>query len=73
VTTLLLVVFCGLVAYGLMQRRPWGRTMSIVMSILSMLKFPVGTALGIYTLWVMAPAVSAMEYEAMADRSQPGF
>ena len=72
-TTLLMTVLCGLVAYGLLQRRPWGRTMSIVIGILSLLKFPVGTALGIYTLWVMAPALSAQEYEAVADRTQPGF
>ena len=73
VTTLVMVGLTSLVAYGLMQRRPWGRTMAIVISILSLLKFPLGTGLGIYTLWVLAPAASAMEYEAMADRSLPGF
>ena len=43
------------------------------MSILSMIHFPIGTALGIFTLWVLAPAASALEYEAIADRSRPGF
>ena len=73
ILTLLTTVLCGMVAYGLLQRRPWGRTMSIVLGIFSLLKFPVGTALGIYTLWVMAPALSAREYEAIADRSRPGL
>ena len=73
ITTLALTGLTVLVAYGLMQRRPWGRTLAIVMSILSMIKFPIGTALGIYTLWVLAPAVSALEYESIADRTQPGF
>jgi hypothetical protein len=36
---------------------------------LALLKFPFGTALGIYTLWVLAPSTSGMEYDAIADRS----
>jgi hypothetical protein len=58
-----------LVGYSLLTRRPWGRILSIVIAILSLIKFPVGTALGIYTLWVLAPSVSGMEYDAIADRS----
>ena len=73
VTTLAFVGLTALVAHGLLQRRPWGRTFAIVISSLSMIKFPVGTALGIYTLWVLAPAASAFEYESIADRSRPGF
>ena len=73
VTTLALAGLSALVGYGLMQRRPWGRTFAIVMSIISLLKFPLGTALGIYTLWVLAPAASAMEYDSIADRTRPGL
>jgi hypothetical protein len=58
-----------LVGYALLTRRPWGRVLAIVVSVLSLLKFPFGTALGIYTLWVLAPATSGMEYDAIADRS----
>jgi hypothetical protein len=58
-----------LVGYALLTRRPWGRPLAIVVAVLSLLKFPFGTALGIYTLWVLAPATSAMEYDAIADRS----
>jgi hypothetical protein len=61
-----LALFTG---YGLLQRRPWGRTIAIVAAILALLKFPFGTALGIYTLWVLAPSTSGMEYDAIADRS----
>jgi hypothetical protein len=55
--------------YGLLTRRPWGRTLAIIVGVLSLIKLPVGTAMGIYTLWVLAPGASAMEYEAIADRS----
>lgn len=36
--------------WGLMERAPWGRMVAIVAAFLSLLKFPVGTALGIWTL-----------------------
>jgi hypothetical protein len=58
-----------LVGFGLLRRRSWARVIGIVVAILSLLKFPLGTALGIYTLWVLLPTESAMEYEAIADHS----
>jgi hypothetical protein len=57
-----------LVGFGLMTRQPWGRIVGIIVAILSLFKFPIGTALGIYTLWVLVPAESAMEYDAIAGR-----
>jgi hypothetical protein len=56
-----------LVGFGLLQRKPWGRVLGIVVAILTLLKFPIGTALGIYTLWVLVPAESAAEYDAIAE------
>jgi hypothetical protein len=58
-----------LVGYSLLTRRPWGRTLAIVVGILTLLKPLLGTALGIYTLWVLAPSASGAEYDAIADRS----
>jgi hypothetical protein len=55
--------------FALITRKPWGRTLAIVAAILSLIKIPIGTAMGIYTLWVLAPSASGMEYDAIADRS----
>ncbi len=55
--------------YALLARKPWGRTIAIVAAILALIKIFFGTALGIYTLWVLAPTASGMEYDAIADRS----
>jgi len=60
-----LMVFTG---WSLLQRKPWARTLSMVMAILALLRLPFGTALGIYTLWVMAPTDSGMEWEGIAER-----
>jgi hypothetical protein len=58
-----------LVGFSLINRKPWGRTLAIVMAILVLIRIPAGTALGIYTLWVLAPAPSGAEYDAIADRT----
>jgi vacuolar-type H+-ATPase subunit I/STV1 len=54
------------VGYGLSQRARWARVVAIAFGCLALLKFPLGTALGIYTLWVLAPATSALEYDSIA-------
>ena len=44
----------GLAAgYGLLRRRPWARVLGIVVGVLNLINFPIGTAIGIYTLWVL--------------------
>lgn len=43
-------IICGL---GLMNFRPWARILGIVLSAISLLNVPIGTALGIYGLWVL--------------------
>ena len=42
-----------IIGYGLYQLRPWSRIAGIVLSIVSLISFPFGTALGIYGLWVL--------------------
>jgi hypothetical protein len=69
VATIFTAALALIAGYGLLQRRPWGRVLAIVAAILALLKFPFGTALGIYTLWVLAPGSSGLEYDAIADRS----
>lgn len=42
-----------LAGWGLLKRQEWARILIIVLSILSLPGFPIGTALGVYGLWVM--------------------
>jgi phage shock protein PspC (stress-responsive transcriptional regulator) len=60
---------CGFVAgWGLTQREPWARVVVLVLAFVSLFtNIPFGTALGIYTMWVLLPAESEQEYEAMAE------
>lgn len=42
-----------LAGVGLLQRREWGRVLALVVGILSLIDIPLGTALGVYTLWAL--------------------
>jgi len=57
---------CLLVAWGLLDRARWARTYTIVVSAIWLLDFPLGTALSIYTLWVLLPESSENEYRQLA-------
>jgi len=52
-----------LAGWGLLNREPWGRVMALVLGFLALIHPPLGTALGIYTLWVLLPADSEAEYQ----------
>jgi len=54
------------VGWGLMQRQSWARIAAIILAILALFHPPIGTALGIYTLWVLLSDDAGGEYERMA-------
>ena len=57
----------GVIAgWGLLERQSWARILAIVLGIFTLVHFPIGTALGIFTLWVLMPQESAREYERTA-------
>lgn len=57
----------GLAAgFGLMQRETWARTLVLILAFIALFtSIPFGTALGVYTLWVLMPRESKQEYEAI--------
>lgn len=38
---------------GLLQKREWARILVIILAILNLFNIPLGTALGIYSFWVL--------------------
>ncbi|HUO31435.1 MAG TPA: zinc ribbon domain-containing protein [Bryobacteraceae bacterium] len=57
---------CFIAAWGLLDKAPWARVFTIVVGAISLIEFPIGTALGIYTLWVLLPESSDAEYSRLA-------
>ena len=57
---------CGFIAgWGLLQREPWARVLALVLSFISLFNIPFGTAIGVYTMWVLLPAQSQQEYDGL--------
>lgn len=54
---------------ALLYRAPWARILAIVAAFLTIIKPITGTALAIYTLWVLLPGASGQEYEQMSGPS----
>jgi len=60
----------GLIAgIGLLSYKPWAQTLTIIVSILHLLNIPLGTALGIYGLWVLLKD----ETKAFIKAKNPGL
>jgi hypothetical protein len=52
---------------GLLTRQPWARMLGIIFGAFSLIDIPFGTAIGVYTLWVLLPAESEQEYRTMSQ------
>lgn len=57
-------VFAG---WGLLQHASWARILTLVLGFLALLSIPFGTALGIYTIWVLLSSDADKEYAALAQ------
>jgi len=58
---------CGfLTGWGLIQRERWARVLALVLAFPSLFNVPFGTAIGVYTMWVLLPGQSQQEYDEMA-------
>jgi uncharacterized membrane protein YoaK (UPF0700 family) len=57
---------CGFLAgYGLLHHEAWARVVTLVLGFIALIHVPFGTALGVYTLWVLLPGESQTEYEGL--------
>ena len=51
---LLICSLPGIIAgVGLFKRKEWGRILTLIISVLHLVNFPFGTAVGIYCIWAM--------------------
>ena len=56
--------------WGLLQRETWARTLALILAFISLFtNIPLGTAMGVYTMWVLLPSSSEQEYHALVAAS----
>jgi hypothetical protein len=53
-TFLFLISIPGVIAgIGLLKRKEWGRILTLVLSVIGLMNVPIGTAVGIYSIWTL--------------------
>lgn len=53
-TCLLVISVCGIFGgIGVLRRKEWARLLLLVISFFTLVRVPLGTVLGIYTIWVL--------------------
>lgn len=50
---------------GLLKRKEWARILVLILSVLNLFNFPVGTAVGVYSIWAL------VQPEAIAEFNKP--
>jgi hypothetical protein len=58
-------VLAAVAGWGLLERTQWGRIVAIIAAILSLIRIPLGTALGIATLIILIGARNWMLYDEL--------
>ena len=54
---------------GLLRFRPWSRILVLIVAVLNLLNIPIGTILGIYSIWVLMQAEAAGAVGKMISRA----
>jgi hypothetical protein len=55
--------------WGLLRRESWARLLAMIVGCIALIKVPFGTALGIYTLWVLISHNGEQEYAALSAQA----
>ncbi|HKJ80284.1 MAG TPA: hypothetical protein VKA10_12145 [Prolixibacteraceae bacterium] len=54
----------GIIAgIGLFKRKEWARILTLIISVLELFNFPLGTAVGVYSIWALAQPEVAEEFK----------
>lgn len=53
---------------GVVQHKNWGRIILIIIAIMDLFAFPIGTAIGAYTLWVLFNQDSIKLFNPMVEQ-----
>ncbi len=54
ITIVVILSIPGIIAgIGLFKRKEWARILTLVISVIHLLSFPLGTAVGVYSIWAL--------------------
>jgi hypothetical protein len=62
-----------IVGLGLRKRREWARIFALVLAVLHLFSFPLGTAVGIYAFWVLLNPEATQIFASQRQTPGPGL
>jgi hypothetical protein len=51
-----------LAGLGLYKRKEWARILTLILSVIEIFSFPIGTAIGIYSIWALIQPETIAEF-----------
>ncbi len=64
----------GIIAgIGLLKRKEWARILTLILSALDLVNFPLGTALGIYSIWALVQPEVVAEFKNTNSNVSPTY
>ena len=60
-------------AWGLLKRKKWARTASIIAAVVAASNFPIGTAVCVYTFWFLFSDPGKVFFDQILKDTQQGF
>mgnify|MGYP000094321764 CR=1 FL=1 len=67
IVTFVVLSLPGIIAgIGLFKKKEWARILTLILSVIDLINFPIGTAVGIYSIW----ALSQTETVALFKKSE---
>jgi len=65
---IIIVSIAGIIgAIGVMKKKEWGRLLLLVVSFFNLLHVPLGTILGVYSLWVLLNDETIREFNTIMN------
>jgi len=71
VVLLICALPCVVAGYALLQDKPWGRGAALVSAILALPALPLGTAVAVYTFWVLSEDMAPVDHNGEISRCGP--
>ena len=53
---------------GLIKRKEWARILILIISVLNLLNFPIGTAIGGYSIWALIQPEVVAEFKSIGSQ-----
>lgn len=64
----------GIIAgIGLLKRKEWARILTLILSALDLINFPLGTALGVYSIWALVQPEVMAEFNKTSNNVSPTY